>query len=233
MIFDKELDTFLWCTLETDSEQRNDILDLLNGMPKELFELIRRILAEQVGREGLNTADETVFSEQMLSEDGMLYSIEVSYESDETEVNIKKEFLTRKDGETPYVNFCTELALYKEYWREETDEELCISNFTKTFEVANVPGLDTNEDFIPLFEFSNGKRIACGKQKKLEYEYYLIKNAEGFTVRKVNFSKFFKSADILDFSIDLGNQPEELTMEYLNKRYGNGAAVKKKNKPND
>lgn len=78
-MFHKEIDKALWLILESDISNRQDIVTLLNLIPKDLLEEIKRKLE-------LN--NESYVEGNKLLDNGMVIEYEIDFEGDEVTLTI-------------------------------------------------------------------------------------------------------------------------------------------------
>ena len=219
MIFDKDLDKSLSYILEENkSDNRDKIIKFLKGIPMELIEQIQTCLS----------SGEIDCSGEMLANDGTVYSFNIGIDEQEKQLTITQGFENVNDNDGLQVNFVVELDLVKEYppYEPRMAEEMWIGNFEEiiSFVGEGVDKLDLDK-FMPFIAFSEGNVKSVGRERSMETEYYFVKTAVGPLVRSFNCTTGKRE----DTFIDESNIFEDISFEYIEKRYGGTQYTKKNN----
>ena len=221
MIFDKDLDESLSQILIADIEKSDEIIDFLKRIPEELFDKIRKILDNE-DELGLQLSDDrdAYFTGSVVGKDGTIFSYNIDYQSQEKSVRIQQNFSTPADNDTPYIDFGVELVLVKEYlpYEVEIDEEVWIGTYTHSINIFGdvEPNSPSIKGKFGLFFIINGGVIeGHGYSRETEFEYNLIKRKSGYEIKRTNFLD--RNHNIIP--IDIKKLPDDITVEYIDKKY--------------
>lgn len=239
-IFNTDYDRLLWCILESDEENRKEIIHFLKGIPKELFEAIWSVFEhENIDFSNEEISEDGVcFEGSVVVEDGTMYSYEIEYTEHEKCLTIKQSIGSLSDSSISHIIFSTELLLVNEDYDlpEEVKDDTWIGTFTHTLDLATTANLPSasKKGFIPylnLVDIGDDGYVqqieTGGYTKEKETEYNLVKILLGHIIRKFNIL----SNNWEDVAIDLTQMPEQLTIDYMDRRYGSGANTRKKLPP--
>ena len=229
MIFDKDFDESLWLILESDAEKRGEIIHFLKSIPNELIENVREILTSEIDEDADCIPD---YEGSVVAEDGTVYSYLMEFDDQEKTLEITQQFATPSDSS--YINMSVSLNLVKEIPPYEVldGEKMWIGNFTRAMSVVGCDSspFDFGEGrFLPFVGMKDGEVVAKGKQKELESEYYIVKNKAQYDVVRFNCTNGVHEV----LPIDKNNMPEELSISYIDKRYGQIPKTKELILPNN
>lgn len=238
-MFNIDYDKLLWCILESDKENRKGIVQLLKSIPKELYEAILEVFQhENINANSGEISEGGIYFEgSVVAEDGIIYSYEIEYTEHEKCLTIKQIIGSLSDSNISHISFSTELLLVNEDFDlpDVVKEDTWIGTFTHTLDLVTMANVSSacKKGFIPylnLIDIDDGytKQIeAGGYTKENEIEYNLVKVSSGHIIRRFNIL----SNNYEDVTIDLTQMPAQLTMDYINRRYGSSAKIRKKLPP--
>ena len=225
-MFDSELDKSLWFILEADVDNRKDIIDFLKRIPVEMQEAIIEILMYQDCDTAKKERDEDLtFKGSISGIDGMEYSYEIYYHEDEKILTIRQELPKPINGETPHMNFSIELLLASDLFPYDLGEEYYVGDFTRKCTINNINKLNTQvlkEKFMPFLNINNNSIKGGGYEQEQEFEYNLINDGTKYSIIK---SKLFGNRTVIP--IDITQLPDEISMDYIDQRYGDSSMTKK------
>lgn len=208
-MFQKEIDKALWLILEGDISNRQNIVNLLNSIPKDLLEEIK-------GRLELN--NESYMEGNKLLDNGMVIEYEIDFEEDEVTLTITHGIKSNV-GENAF-KMGVELTLVWE--KDEAMSAYWLGDITYICDLDT----DTNIDdfnlngFVPAFSLTQGFR---GMIKEVETEYDLIMTPKEICVELKGARKELNP-------IDISEMPDNITIEYINNRFGDNQLYRKRYK---
>ena len=214
-MFNKELDKSLWFMLESDINNRDSIIDFLKSIPNDMIVEIKHKLGANIKEncEG-----------KFFYPDGTIYFYFISYQDDESSLEIKQEFSDPGDDNTMYFNFGTELLLVSSN-REivEICDEFWLGDFTDYFTINNFNNSLAKDRFKPFINSYNYNEENNSYLTEIENEYYLEVSNSKYRIRKISTKNgleylMFNSNDI----------PTELSLNYINDRYSLNDIKKRK-----
>lgn len=230
MIFNKKFDKSLWCILEGDSEKRGEIISFLKKVPDRVFKDLKSEIAKAEQEE--NKGNKYSWGEEFTHEDGTVYVLEVNFDTyDENEVEITNCLAEPTEKNVSFFDCgCSFDVVYETpYYEVEDGEEVRIGNFVSyVCTVDNGKNNTTNSlMWLPYLDVDKGKVKRKGHMKEMDTEYYLVKNEDDYSL--IRFSCVNGKRDV--FPIDINQMPEELTMGYIEKRYGESPKVNQLTQP--
>lgn len=224
MVFSKELDKSLIRILEADAENRSTILDFLNAIPQDTLKEIKQLVKRF--EKAMKEDGEYMLSEDVETSDG-------TYECDflEEDENIVFDITFHADDEVEQLaTFTNALSLETNhpFYEPDENEELTIGSVTHTMILqTNGKYTDTmKKNFVPALQL-NGNHIegvVLERESTTEYSIIYQGQVQNEIIKKEN--NLTGTSEIL--SVDVSTLPEDITIEYLNKKYGDAPKILEK-----
>ncbi|MCI8445999.1 MAG: hypothetical protein HFH31_00735 [Bacilli bacterium] len=207
-MFHKEIDKALWLILEADISNRQEIITLLNSIPKDILEEIK-------GK--LESNSESYLEGGKTLDNGMALEYEIDFEEDEVILTITHGIISNVGYENN-IKMGVEFTLVWE--KDEGMSEYWLGDITYICDLDMDVDIDELplKGFIPGFSLTHGIR---GAIKEVETEYSLIVTPEAICVE-------FNGAKKGINPIDISDMPDNITIEYINNRYGDNPLYKKR-----
>lgn len=224
MVFSKELDKSLIKILEADAENRSTILDFLNAIPQDTLEEIKQLVKrfEKAMRED----GKYMFSEDVETSNG-------TYECDflEEDENIIFDITFHADDEVEQLaTFTNALSLETNhpFYEPDENEELTIGSVTHTMILqTNGKYTDTmKKNFVPALQLNGNhvEGVVLERESTTEYSIVYQGQVQNEIIKKEN--NLTGTSEIL--SVDVSTLPEDITIEYLNRKYGDTPKILEK-----
>lgn len=209
-MFHKEFDKALWLILESDTENRAAIIDLLMAIPDEL--------KKEIGQ-ALKASEEEYLDGSITLNDGTNLQYEIDIQSDESILTISKGVKSEVCDDA--INMCVELTLVwekdkgliSEYWLGALTY-ICDLDTDVNMSSCNLKG------FMPAISTSNMQ--IRGLIREEETEYNLVVTRENVCV------ELRSATNNVYIPVDINMMPDNLTMEYIVSHYGEDPLSRKR-----
>lgn len=225
-MFTKEFNNSLWCILEGDPAERQTIVDLLNRIPTELYKEIREVI--EANAEFAQNSEEPIYlSGSFSTKLNHCYSYDITLDEQEKSIEISESMGNIEESQDA-IKFSTSLTLVEETppydlkldgytWVGTLSYNMEIKNTAVSLETALengfVPGIMIDENYFEVGNFLRAK----------EFEYNLVFGSPD------HLTKLENGKESIELSpVDTSLIPDELSLEYINKRYSDNKQKEKK-----